>query len=237
MTRTGQGGIRFPILHDPAFRVISVWLWWFVGAALTVLAILAARGVSPADAGAVLGEQRHLAVYIEIVSVGLLPLVISLVCRDDPAEYGLASKGLWQSLLLSLLFVGAMFGYAYLTRGALMSDDRPPLAPGFPSNLWYGLLGILAWGPLEVFFVVWLVRNTENLLREPDRLVSWGLALTVVIFGALHVITTDLTNALYTSFIFLVLMLIHKRTGNAIGPMLAWTLVNGQVWYIARLLV
>lgn len=168
--------------------------------------------------------------------MGLLPLVISLACRDDPAEYGLTRKGLRESLLLSLLFVGVMFGYAYLTRGALMTDDRPPLALGFPANLWYGILGIIAWGPLEVFFVVWLIANTDRLLKDTNHLFSWGLPLTVVIFGALHVVTTDIPNALYTAFIFLVLGLITRRTGNAIGPMLAWTLVNGQVWYIARLL-
>ncbi|MCD6519437.1 MAG: hypothetical protein J7M05_05915 [Anaerolineae bacterium] len=29
---------------------------------------------------------------------------------------------------------------------------------------------------------------------------------------------------------------IYKYTGNVIGPMLAWTLLNGQVWFVARLL-
>ncbi|NOY99663.1 MAG: CPBP family intramembrane metalloprotease [Chloroflexi bacterium] len=66
---------------------------------------------------------------------------------------------------------------------------------------------------------------------------SWGLIITVTIFGLTHIATTQsLYNAAYTGAIFLVLGLIYKSSRNAIGPMLAWTLINGQVWYLARLL-
>ncbi len=59
----------------------------------------------------------------------------------------------------------------------------------------------------------------------------------MVIFALAHVVTTNLSNALYTGAIFLTLGFIYKYTRNSIGPMLAWTLVNGQVWYVARLLI
>jgi membrane protease YdiL (CAAX protease family) len=64
-----------------------------------------------------------------------------------------------------------------------------------------------------------------------------GLVITVFSFGLIHILTTDLRNAVYTSAIFLVLGLIYRFTRNSVGPMIAWTLINGQVWYIARLLV
>ncbi len=245
----------FPLLYNPLFRVIATWVWWFAGGALTVLLILAIQGVSLASATQVLGEKRYLAVYIEIVSVGLLPVIFTLICKDDLTQYGLTRKGLARSILFSMLFVAAMFGWAYLTRGQLMTDDRPPLQLAQPWNIWYAVLGILAWGPLEVFFVAWLITNTDQIfkksqnpkpvvsevepsqiLKDSNRLISPGLIITIIGFGALHVLTTNVYNAFYTGGIFLVLALIYKGTQNVVGPMLGWTLINGQVWYIARLL-
>ena len=228
---------QFTFAYDPLFRVIATWIWFFVGAALTVLIILAIQGVPLASASEVLaGERVYLAVYIEIVSVGLLPLLFTLICKDELAQYGLARQGLAKSLLLSSLFVVLMFGFGYLMTGRLMTDSRPTLHLGFPWNLWYALLGIIAWGPLEVFFFVWLIVNTDKMFKSRIKAIPWGLIVTVLLFALTHILTTDVRNAIYTGAIFLVLGLIYKYTRNAIGPMIAWTLINGQVWYIARLL-
>ncbi len=225
------------LAYNPLFRVIATWLWWFVGAALTVLTILAIQGVPLASASEVLaGKRVYLAVYIEIVSVGLLPVLFTLICRDELIQYGLARRGLAKSLLLSSLFVVGMFGFGYLMTGRLMADNRPTLQLGFPWNLWYALLGIIAWGPLEVYFFVWLMVNTDNIFKGGMKANSWGLIITVLSFVLIHILTTDVRNAIYTGAIFLVLGLIYKYTRNAVGPMIAWTLINGQVWYIARLL-
>ena len=229
--------LQFSLAYNPLFRVIATWVWFFVGAALTVLIILAIQGAQLAEASEVLSEKKaYLTVYVEIVSVGLLPLLFTLVCRDVPAQYGLARQGLAKSLLLSSLFVVVMFGFGYLMRGRLMTESRPALHLGFPWNLWYALLGIIAWGPLEVFFFVWLVVNTDAIFKSRMRAAPWGLILTVLVFALIHIITTNTSNAMYTGAIFLVLGLIHKYTQNSVGPMIAWTLINGQVWYIARLL-
>lgn len=228
---------RFTIAYNPLFRVIATWVWFFVGAALTVLIILAIQGVQLASASEVLaGERAYLVVYVEIVSVGLLPLLFTLFCRDELAQYGLARQGLAKSLLLSSLFVVVMFGFGYLMTGRLMTDSRPTLHLGFPWNLWYALLGIIAWGPLEVFFFVWLVVNTDNIFKSRIKAIPWGLIVTVLLFALMHILTTDVRNAIYTGAIFLVLGLIYTYTRNVIGPMIAWALINGQVWYIARLL-
>lgn len=227
----------FTFAYNPLFRVITTWVWWFVGAALTVLIILVFQGVQLASASEVLaGERVYLAVYIEIVSVGLLPLLLTLICRDKWAQYGLTRQGLTKSLLLSALFVIVMFGFGYLMTGRWMTDSRPTLDLDFPWNLWYALLGIVAWGPLEVFFFVWLVVNTDNIFKGRMRAYSWGLIITILLFALIHVLTTDARNAIYTSAIFFILGLIYKHTQNVVGPMIAWTLINGQVWYIARLL-
>lgn len=228
---------QFTFAYNPLSRVIATWMWWFVGAALTVLIILVIQGVSLTSASEVLaGKKVYLAVYIEIVSVGLLPLLFTLFCRDELAQYGLARQGLAKSLLLSSLFVVVMFGFGYLMTGRLMTDSRPTLHLVFPWNLLYALLGIIAWGPLEVFFFVWLIVNTDHIFKNSTRVYPWGLIITVLAFALIHTLTTDVRNAIYTGAIFLVLGLIHKYTRNVVGPMIAWTLINGQVWYIARLL-
>lgn len=227
----------FAFAYNPLFRVIATWLWWFIGAALTVLIILVIQGLPLTSASEMLvGKRVYLAVYIEIVSVGLLPLLFTMICKDELAQYGFVRQGLGKSLLLSLLFVLIMFGVGYLMTGRLMTDSRPTLQLGFPWNLWYALLGIIAWGPLEVFFFVWLVDNTDNIFKSEMKINSWGLIVTVLAFALIHILTTDIRNAIYTGVIFLVLGLLYKYTKNIVGPMIAWTLINGQVWYIARVL-
>jgi len=226
---------RFAIVRSPMFQVVSTWIWFFVGAALTVLAILTVFGVDFASAPEVLGEKRYLAVYIEIVAVGLLPVVFTLTCKNGLTQYGLGRKGIKKSLGLSALFTVTLFGFALLTRGQLMTGiSTPGFHLGFPWNLWYTALGIFAYGPLEVFFVMWLVTNTDRIFKSENRTFSWGLIVTVVIFAITHIFTTGIYNAFYTGMIFIILAVIYKYTKNSIGPMIAWTLINGQVWFIVQ---
>ena len=228
---------RFAIIGSPVLQVLATWIWFFVGGALTALLILRVIGVDLVTALEVLENKRYLAVYIEIVSVGLFPVVFTLICKNDLTQYGFGRKGLAKSLKLSALFTVALFGFALLTRGQLMTGDSPSFHLGFPWNIWYTVLGIFAWGPLEVFFVMWLVTNTDRIFKCGNRTLSRGLIVTVVIFGIAHILTTQsIYNAFYTGAIFFMLGLIYKYTGNSIGPMIAWTLINGQVWFMAQML-
>ncbi len=96
---------------------------------------------------------------------------------------------------------------------------------------------VFAYGPLEVFFVTWLITNTDRIFKSENARVSWGLIVTVLLFGLLHILVTQsLANALHVAVTFFLLGLIYKYTGNSIGPMAAWTLINGQVWFLAQLL-
>ena len=112
--------------------------------------------------------------------------------------------------MLARARVGVMYLIGYLMTGQIMSDDRVVLSLEFPLNLWYGLGGVLVWGPLEVFFFSWLVVNTERALKEPERRVSLGLIITLALFILTHVVTTDWFNAFYTGVIFLIIGVIFK---------------------------
>ena len=225
---------QFQLLYNPTFRVTTTWVF---DAAITILIFLMPQEPSFFSAAKVLEENGYLFTYIEIAAVGLLPIIFTLVCKDDLTQYGLTHRQSAKSVLLSGLLVIVMFGGAYLMRGKLMTDNRPALHVEFPLNIWYGVLGIFAWGPLEVFFVAWLITNTDQIFKDGNKLFSRGLTVTLIGIVALHVLTTNAANALYTGGIFLALTLIYKRTQNTLGPMLAWTLINGQVWYMARLLL
>ncbi len=90
-------------------------------------------------------------------------------------------------------------------------------------------MGVVANGPLEAFFVIWLIAKTDQLLGGAGRVVSGGLILVSVGFGLVHVLSTqDITNALHVGVIFFSLGWIFRYTGNSIGPMLGWTLINGM---------
>ncbi len=106
----------------------------------------------------------------------------------------------------------------------------------FPLNLYYAVLGVLAYGPLEVCFVVWLIVDTERALREHgDKILSKGLVLTVVVFGLMHLALSPkagVLNALSVTVTFMILGAIFKYIKNSIGPMTSWTLVNGMVTYL-----
>ena len=139
--------------------------------------------------------------------------------------------------MLSSSIVVTNFGIGLLAGGPHFLS--PTFHLDFPWNLWHVALGIFAYGPLEVFFVMWLITNTDRIFKSESRILSWGLVLTVTIFAASHIFTSPSAgarNALYVGLIFLVLGLVYKYTKNSIGPMIAWTLINGQIWYIVKIL-
>lgn len=225
-------------LRNPLLRVVSTWIWWALGALLTLVIIGIVLAGDPRGFMPLVNENRHLLVYVEFVSVGLLPVLYTFFCKDDLSRYGFQWRGLGRSMLFSAPFVIFMFALGYLMSGELMSDSRETLVVMRPWNYWYGAASIFVWGALEVFFVIWLIENTDDIFAGlGHRPFSWGLIITVVIFALTHLVSSGgWFNAFYTGFIFLILGLIFKYSRNIYGPMVAWTLINGQVWFMARLL-
>ena len=213
--------------------VLTVWLWLFIGLIFTVLLIAYVKGVllNLEQLISMLNREPYLASYGEVVGVGGLPLLISLIRRDSPEMYGLRRQGLLKSLALSILPAIAIL----VARIAYNDLSFEGFGLSFPYNVWYAVLGVLAYGPLEVFFVVWLIVNTDNILNTLEKTVSPGLLITVLIFGLSHIFLSPqggLLNAIKVTIIFMALGLIFKYTKNSIGPMIAWTLINGQVSHL-----
>ncbi len=213
--------------------VVTVWVWMFVGSVITIILIAYLRGVALVyeQLVSMLSKEPYLAIYGEVVGVGGLPLLISIICRDNLGMYGLRRGGIGKSLLLSVPPATAVL----LLRVAHGDVPLNSFNLSFPYNIWYAILGVLAYGPLEVFFVIWIIANTDVILNSLDKLLSPGLIITTLAFGLSHIILSPqggILNAVEVVVIFTLLGLIYKYTKNSIGPMIAWSLINGQVLHL-----
>lgn len=241
---SGTGSVhanKQPIfLSTPKFQVMAAWLWNMVGALLISSILLAALPENTTLDIDTLRANPNLAIYpvlTEIVAVGLLPVLFVLFNREKIAVYGLQRQGLVKSLALSALVVLAFFAFlpdqaAQLTSSVSLGE----LNISSPWKLGLAILAILAYGPLEVFFVVWLIHNTDRLYNSSAKVLSAGLLVTILLYGVLHTFSQGM-YAIVIAVIFLALGLIFKSTRNAIGPMLAWTVMNGYIWVLCGILL
>jgi membrane protease YdiL (CAAX protease family) len=239
----------FLVLNDPVFRVTTTWLWMFIGTALLTLSIMIISGISISipeltinypDGRTKVEKIINLYYYgtcIEFVAVGLLPLIFTLICKDKIKIYGICWNGFVKSLSFSILF--AMLFYV----GPLFAGDNPfqfgqlNLYLNFPWNFLFVMTVIIIFGPLEMFFVIWLITNTDRIFKTKDRIFSWGVIITSVIFGVGNLFFMhNIFSALVHISTFFIFGLIYKYTKNSLGPMIGWTLVNGHIWFIASLL-
>jgi len=227
-------------IRDPRFQVTATWIWNLVGVFLVVaIAALIMQGNPSIDQQALL-ERPALAlipILSEIVLVGLLPILFSILNKDRPADLGITGKNLTQSLVLAAVVVLVYFTYqSLLVNQPTTGIQWPGLHQVKPGNACLALAGLLAYGPLEVFFVVWLIHKTDRIFHSETRIWSWGLLITIGIYLLLHTFSQGL-YALVIASEMLVLGLIFKRTRTAIGPMLAFLFVNGYAWFLAGALL
>ncbi|MCE4600146.1 MAG: hypothetical protein F7C38_01080 [Desulfurococcales archaeon] len=153
--------------------VVVSWVWLLVGAyAVGVVVYYLVEGSPPTGPGQLFGlfyEKPYLASYIELAAVGGLQLAVSLACGDDFRVYGVRRGGLWLGLALSLVLAVALFSVRVVWDGW---NANGGFGLSFPLNVFYALLGTAVYGPLEVFFVVWLIVNTDRALGWRDPL-AW----------------------------------------------------------------
>jgi membrane protease YdiL (CAAX protease family) len=78
------------------------------------------------------------------------------------------------------------------------------------------ILAAFAYGPLEVFFVMWLIRNSDRVLKSERPTLSRGLVVTVLIYGIPHTFSQGLYAIVLTARYF-ALGWIYESTRNAIA--------------------
>lgn len=229
-----------PLLKTPKFQVLATWMWNMIAVLLISIlltAVLPENTVLDADALQANPRLVLIPLITEIIAVGLVPLLFTRLNRDPLALYGLQRQGLWKSVAYAALVVLVFFAVLSILAGQVTTSVYLPAVK--ISTLWKpvaAILAMLAYGPLEVFFVVWLIHNTDRLYNSSAKIFSAGLFVTVVLYGVLHWFSQGI-YALILAVVFLLLGLIYKSTRNAIGPMLAWTLMNDFIWALVAILL
>lgn len=232
-----QEKTRTSFLLSPRFQVFTTWVWNVAGTFVVAVVVAVALPQNIAlDRSALMGQPSLalIPIFSEIILVGLLPIVFFILRRDKVAEYGITGKNLGLSLVLSAAAVLVYFSYLSIQAGHFTTSVQlPRLHQPTLGNTFFAFLGLAAYGPLEVFFVVWLIHNTDRIFKTEVKTWSWGLLLTIAIYGLLHSFSQG-ANALVIAAEMLALGLIFKSTRNAIGPMFAFMFMNEYAWFLAR---
>ena len=232
-----QPTTRTSFLLSPRFQVPATWIWNVVGtfAIAGVVVVSLPRNIALDRSALTLQPSLALIpILSEIILVGLLPIVFTILRRDKAAEYGITGKRLIASLVMSAGVVLIYFAYLSIRAGYLTSSIQVPgLHQLTVGNTLFAGLGLVAYGPLEVFFVVWLIHNTDRIFKTEANTWSWGLFLTIAIYGILHSFSQG-ANSFVIAAEMLALGLVFKSTRNSIGPLIAFMLMNEYAWFLAR---
>jgi len=229
---------RHSFFFDPRFQVVITWVWSAIGAFVITAFVSSLISANIVANRTVLSEHPDLVIIPilgEIVAVGLLPVLFTILSRDDTVLYGLRARQLGKSLLLSLLVAAVYCVALFGTEMSHISLGGLPGLPPSPVNLLYAILAVFAYGPLEVFFVVWLIHNTDRIFKTEAQIVSRGLIITVVVYGILHTFSAGIAT-LAIALRFLAFGLIYKYTKNSVGPMVGWTITNDFIWFLLGVL-
>ena len=183
-------------MPNPLVCVIVSWMW------LAILTVF--LRVSPATVHRFL-LQPYYSSYLEIVFVGLIPVLFTIFGREKWSQYGLTVQGLAKSIFWSVIFVAVVGTLSRLSTGHWIGFGTLVSSLGFPAKVYYALLGIIAYGPLEMFFFVWLVSNTEEIFESKSWSFLLSLAITAFLYGLLHYIFQGLIVGFLAGFIFFVL--------------------------------
>ena len=230
---------RSKFLLNPKFQVIVTWVWNFLAALVIMAIVLIALPGNVVTNLETLREHPNYAIipiFTEIIAAGLLPVLFTALNREKIAQYGLQTKGLVKSLFLSALVMIASFVIDSLKIGQVFEFSFSMLNLTSPWRMILALLAVVAYGPLEVFFFIWLVNNMDRILKSEDVLLSRGLILTTLIYGLLHTVSQGFNSLVIATIMFL-LGLVYKHTRNSIGPMLAWTVRTKYIWFLVSVLL
>ncbi len=166
---------------------------------------------------------------LEFVFIGMLPLIIVLIRKENWGNYGFTltnwKKSIAYGLILAIPFM-MIKGYAYLFLDYVgwSWNLSPPMFVAY----------LIVYGPLEAFFIVFSVYKIDRGL-SCRRTLSKGLIISSILFGLIHAInyiwypniTLIATNYVLGNIIpALFVGLVFKKSNSILGSSLLWTLLN-----------
>lgn len=160
---------------------------------------------------------------------------------------GNASVRIWKSIasgLWGIAGAAVLAGLRILIAGRLLGGRFMGEVPAFtqslnlppPWNILASIAALLAYGPGEAIFVVYLILAFDKALDNPSGIFSRGVWITAILWVLPHLFNIfyfglgAIPNALIMFFIGLVMGILLKGTRSSWGPILFWTLVNGTSW-------
>jgi membrane protease YdiL (CAAX protease family) len=170
-----------------------------------------------------------------------LPAVFLFLRMNIIHPTPLDPKSRMASLILGLILAMILAGLRILLSGSLMEGRFMGGVPAFtqslnlapPWNIIASISALLAYGPGEAIFVVYLVLVFDKALGGSQRLLSRGVILTSILWALPHLFNIfyfglgAIPNALIMFFLGLMMGILLKRTRSSLGPIIFWTLVNG----------
>lgn len=150
--------------------------------------------------------------------------------RDRVISVG---SGLGCAVILAgirIALTGRLMGGAFM--GGVPAFTQS-LALAWPWNVVSASAALLAYGPGEAIFVVYLVTAFDTAMDSQRPVFSWGVVITAFLWALPHIANVfylgwgALSNVLVMVFIGLAMGLLLKVTRSSLGPIVFWTLVNG----------
>jgi membrane protease YdiL (CAAX protease family) len=146
-----------------------------------------------------------------------------------------------RSAIVGIVCAMVLAAIRIVLTGKLMGGEFMGGVPAFTQSLglespWKiiaAVLALLAYGPGEALFVVYLILAFDQAAGNSRSLLSAGVIITSILWALPHVFNvvyfgvSAIPNVLIMFFIGIVMGLLLKKTRSSLGPMIFWTLVNG----------
>lgn len=215
---------------------VSVFLWLFVGGAIAMFAPAAILGWSQKQVNS---HLYLLGPLVQIVGLGpgaLLNARLAMGRTEGRARDRVVSLGIGLGAAalvggLEIAFSGRVMGGTFMGWVAAYGQALF-LAP--PWNGIFALFVVMAYGPVEALWVVYLIAAFDRAIGHPRPLLSWGVVLVALLWGLPHLLNvvvspnwSQVVNALRMVLVGIAVGLIFKSTRSALGPVVFWTLTNG----------
>ena len=170
--------IKFGKLSDPKFQVLSAYLWNLLIGAVIFGSLSLVSDINLEMIIDDLHANPSLAIiimFVNLIGVGLLPIIFTTLNKENMSWYGISKVGLQKSLELGLLIVVGYYTISLLLTGQLLGNLYPIefntncalsrvrcIRFSF-SNIVFSIIGAFSYGPIEVFFVIWVIFKFDQI--------------------------------------------------------------------------
>lgn len=175
---------------------------------------------------------------LEFLFLGFFSLLIALIDHDPRDFYGLTLRGGSRSLTLGITLVLLRAAVRYAAGNApfqlgLLAFTQS-LAQPFPYNAVFAVFTAFTYGPLEVFYITFLVAKLDKGFKTgSEKVLTRGVLVGTFLWAVIH-----LNNAVFLGLIWaveqvgsnfvygVILMSISKYSNCSLGPVLSFTITN-----------